>query len=186
MKKCVLLMFFCFGLMLTACSQSEEDKQEYSGIIGEGKAMGYEYTVSKEQNTFSWKVGYKGDISVIEEDSSNEDNLDNFRISVSDSKEALAKLIIWGSYFLIVVITTFIFYKKKRKKLEGSGAIITVFAGIAIYFAFGALFDLSSSLQNTKYYYLVPRLLINQIKVILFRYIPSNDTENRQQHFSIL
>ena len=154
MKKYVLLMFFCFGLILSACSQSEEDKREYSEIIGEGKAIGYEYTVLKEQNAFSWKIGYKGDISVIEEDSVNEENLNHFRISVNKSKEALVKLIVWGAYFLVVVITALIFYKKKRKKLKGSGAIITVFAGIAIYFAFGALFDLSSSLQNTKYYYL--------------------------------
>lgn len=118
-KKICSAYVFLFQPNVSACSQDEEDKQEYAGIIGEGKAMGNEYTVSKEQNTFSWKVGYRGDISVIEEDTANEDNLDDFRVSVSNSKEALANLIIWRLYFLIVVITTLIFFKKKRKKLEG-------------------------------------------------------------------
>ena len=40
MKKCILLMLFCFTLILSACSQGEEDTQEYSRIIGDGKNFG--------------------------------------------------------------------------------------------------------------------------------------------------
>ena len=64
-NRCILLVLFCFTLILSACTQSEEDTQEYSGIIADGKAMGYEYIITKEKNTFSWKVGYKGDITTI-------------------------------------------------------------------------------------------------------------------------
>ena len=53
-KKYIPIVLFCFTLILSACG--EEDTQEYSGIIGEGKAMGYEYTVTKEGSSFSWKV----------------------------------------------------------------------------------------------------------------------------------
>ena len=56
--------------------------------------MGYEYTIIKEQNTFSWKVGYKGDITSIQESIDNEDELQNFMIAVSDSSATLSKLII--------------------------------------------------------------------------------------------
>ena len=42
-------MLFSFTLILSACSQAEEDTQEYLGVIGDGKAFGYEYTVTKEQ-----------------------------------------------------------------------------------------------------------------------------------------
>lgn len=148
-------MLFCFTLILSACSQSEEDTQEYSGIIGDGKTLGYEYTVTKEQNKFSWKVGYKEDISNIEERAANEDDLVNYMNAVNDSKLVLVKLILSVSYFLIVIITTLILYKKNRKMLKDGGVIITILAGIAIYIAFKASFDLSSSLQDAKYYYLI-------------------------------
>ncbi|WP_066073187.1 hypothetical protein [Neobacillus soli] len=154
MKKCILLMLFCFTLLLSACSQGEEDTQEYSGIIGDGKTLGYEYTVTKEQNKFSWKVGYKGDISIIEERAANEDDLVNYMNAVNDSKLVLVKLILSVSYFLIVIITMLILYKKNSKMLKDGGVIITILAGIAIYIAVKASFDLSSSLQDAKYYYL--------------------------------
>ena len=106
MKKCIFLILFCFTSIISACSQGEEDTREYSGIIGDGKTLGYEYTVTKEQNKFSWKVGYKGDISIIAESAVNEDDLENYMNAVNDSKLVLAKLIISVSYVLIVIITT--------------------------------------------------------------------------------
>lgn len=148
-------MLFCFTLILSACSQGEEDTREYSGIIGEGKTLGYEYTVTKEQNKFSWKVGHKGDRSIIEESAANDDDLENYMNAVNDSKLVLAKLIISVSYLLIVIITTLIVYKKNRKMLKDSGVIITILTGIAIYIAFKASFDLTSLLQDAKYYYLI-------------------------------
>lgn len=154
MKKYILLMLFCFILILSACSQSEEDTRDYSGIIGVGKTFGYEYTVTKEQNKFSWKVGYKGDISIIEQDTVNEDDLVNYINAVNDSKMELVKLIVSLSYFLIVIITALIIYKKNRKMLKDGGIIITILVCIAIYLAFKASFDLNSLLQDAKYYYL--------------------------------
>lgn len=148
-------MLFSFALILSACSQAEEDTQEYLGVIGDGKAFGYEYTVTKEQNNkFSWKIGYKGDISFIEESNVNEEDLINYMYAVNDSKLVLVKLITSVSYFLIVIIIVFILFKKNRKVLKDSGIIISIFAGIAIYIAFQASFDLISLLQDTKYYYL--------------------------------
>jgi hypothetical protein len=91
LKKSILLITFCFTLILSAFSQSEKDTQEYSGIIGDGKSLGYEYTVTKKQNKFSWKVGYKGDITIIEENAANEDNLVNYMYAVNDSKLVLVK-----------------------------------------------------------------------------------------------
>lgn len=87
-------MLLCFTLILSACTKLEEDTPEYSGIIVDGKGMGYEYTVTKEENSFSWKVGYKGDITTIEESIDNKDELQNYMMAVSDSKLILSKLII--------------------------------------------------------------------------------------------
>jgi hypothetical protein len=154
MKKWILLLAFCFTLILSAFSQGELDTQEYSGVIGDGKSLGYEYIVTKEQNIFSWKVGYKGEITNIEENAANEDNLVNYMNAVNDSKLVLVKLILSLSYFLIVMITMLILYKKNRKLFKNSGVIISTFAGIALYIAFNASIDLSRTLQNAKYYYL--------------------------------
>lgn len=153
MRKIILLMLFCSTVILAACSQGEEDKQEYSGVIGSGKAVGYEFSVTKEQNTFSWKVGYKGDTSNIIESASNKGDLEKFMSSVNDSKVILAKLISSVLYFLIIIITTLTLYKRNRKMLKDGGVIITGLAGIAVYIAIGASFDLNSSLHDANYYY---------------------------------
>ena len=148
-------MLFSFTIILSACSQTEEDTQEYSGIIGDGQSLGYEYTILKEQNKFSWKVGYKRDILNIEESVANQDDLVNYMNAVNDSKVVLVKLILSISYFLIVIVTILILYKKNRKMLKDGGFIITILASVAIYIAFKATFELSSSLQDAKYYYLI-------------------------------
>ncbi|WP_078379823.1 geobacillin-26 family protein [Sutcliffiella halmapala] len=154
-KKIILLMLFCFTLILSACSQGEEDKQGFSGVISDGDTMGYEYTVTKEQRSFSWKVGYRGDTTIIKESTANKNDLENFRTAVNDSKEVLGKLIISVSYFLIVIITTLTLYKKKRKMLKEVSVVIAVLAGFAFYIAVESSFDLNSSLRDAKHYYLI-------------------------------
>lgn len=148
-------MVVSFALILSACSQSEEDTEEYSGIISHEQSLGYEYTVSKEQNKFSWKVGYKGYLSTIEEGDANRDDLVKYMNAVNDSKLVLAKLILSVSYLLIIFITTLVLYKKNRKILKDSGVVITILSGIALYITFKSSFDLIRLLQDTKYYYLI-------------------------------
>jgi len=149
------MMLFGFTLILTACSRGEVDVQEYSGIIGDGKALGYEYTITKEQNKFSWKVGYKGHLTFIEESAASKENLVNYMHAVNDSKLVLLKLVLSVSYFLVIMITTLILYRKNRKILKSGSAIIAILAGFAIYAAIKASIDLSNSLQEAKYYYLL-------------------------------
>ena len=148
-------MLFNFTLILSACSQTEEDTEEYSGIIGDEQSLGYEYTVLKEQNKFSWKVGYKGDISIIQESDSNREDLENYMNAVNESNLVLAKLILSVLYLLIIIITTLILYKKNRKMLKDSGVVTTMLSGIAIYIAFKSSFELIRLLQDTKHYYLI-------------------------------
>ena len=141
-------------LLLSACSQGEEDTEDYSGIIGDGRALGYEYTVTKEQTTISWEVGYKGATTVIEENAKNKSDLEKFMIAVNDSKSKFVTLILSVSYLLIVVIATLVLYKKKSEMIKEGGLIILIAAaGISIYIAFNASLDLSSLLRVTNYYY---------------------------------
>lgn len=155
MKKYIQLVILTFVLLLlSACSQGEEDTEDYSGIIGDGRALGYEYTVTKEQTTFSWEVGYKGATTVIEENAKNKSDLEKFMIAINDSKSKFVTLILSVSYLLIVVITTLVLYKKKSEMIKDGGLIILIAAaGIAIYIAINASLDLSSLLREANYYY---------------------------------
>ena len=153
-KKYILILLFCITLILSACTQGEEDTQEYSGIISDGKAMGYEYTVTKEESSFFWKVGYKGDITTIEESTDNEDELQNFMMTVSDSNSILSTLIISLSYFLIIAVISFFLYKKNRKILKDGAIVVGLASIIALYIAIDASVDLSIALQDVKLHYI--------------------------------
>ena len=120
-----------------------------------GEALGYEYTVTKEQHKFSWKVGYKGHLTIIEESAASEDSLVNYMHAVNNSKSVLLKLVLSVLYFLVIMITSLILYRKKRKLLKSGSVIIAILAGFAVYVAIKASIDLSSSLQEAKYYYLI-------------------------------
>lgn len=110
-----------FILLLAACSQGKEESEVFSGIIGEGKAMGYEYTITKKAQSFSWKIGYKGAITTLDQDSANEVNLESFMTTVGDSRVLLSKLIIALSYFLFVIVTSLFLFKRNRKMFHNGG-----------------------------------------------------------------
>lgn len=155
MKKVFLLTVLTAVLLLTACSVGEKEKAEgYSGVIGSGAAMGYQYIVVKEGETISWDIRYKGEHQLLEENSKNEKDLEKFMNSVNNSELELATLVIALSYLIVVVIITSVLYKKKRELLKGISSMTIVLASsLACYFAFEAAIKLSRFLHDAKYYY---------------------------------
>lgn len=122
-------------------------------VIGEEKAGGYQYTVIKEQNTFTWKIGYQYNLYTIEENKDNTKELELYRIAVEDINMYIFKLIISASYIFIVLLLSFILYKKNKQLLKSSGAIIVIFSGIALYFTTINFIELNTAFQDAKYYY---------------------------------
>lgn len=153
MKKLLMIVLLGFILLLTACSQAQEDTKEFSGMISDGNAFGYKYTVIKEQNDISWVVGYKGDTSIIQENQENRANLDHFMKAVGDTHSEYITLLISLSYVFIIVIGALFLFKRNRKTFNASLPFMAVFAGIALYIAIGALEDMNSSLQDIENYY---------------------------------
>lgn len=153
-KKYMTILLFCITFILSACNLGKEDTQEYSGIISDGNVMGYSYSVTKEDNTFFWKIGYKGDMTTIEESIDNKEELQSFMTAVSDSKLILSQLIISLLYFLIVAVISFVLYKKNRKLLKDGAIAIILASIIALYIAINASVDLSIALQDLKLHYL--------------------------------
>ncbi|MGG0644551.1 hypothetical protein ABE021_11480 [Sporosarcina gallistercoris] len=117
--------------------------------------MDYFYSVSKEQETYSWIVGYKEKISMIEENEENANVLENFMTAVNDAYLEWIELILSVSYFLLIVVTLVILYKKKRNMLNGYALLITSFGAIAFYIAVQAFFDLSRIVEELNYLYLL-------------------------------
>lgn len=155
MKKSMLLLLFCLTFILSACGQTEEDTEEYTGVIREGNIFSYEYTITMEQSKMTWMVGYKGDTVIIEESPTNQDDLVNYMNAINDSKLEFVKLIIALAYIVFISILTLILYKKNRKMLKDGSLITAALTGIAVYIAFKAAFDLSGFLRGVKYFYLI-------------------------------
>ncbi|WOV83368.1 hypothetical protein PGH26_10580 [Sporosarcina jeotgali] len=155
MKKVFLLTILTAVFLLTACTSGGKEKAEgYSGVIGSGAAMGYQYIVVKEEETISWDIRYKGEHQLLEENSKNENDLEKFMNSVNNSQLELATLVIALSYLIVVVIITSVLYKKKRELLKGISIMTIVLASsLACYFAFEAAIKLSRFLHDAKYYY---------------------------------
>ena len=147
----ILLILTCF---LMGCTQNEEETKEYSGIIGEEKAMGYEYTIMKEKHVVTWIIGYKGKLTNIEENSDNQDQLHNYMTAVSDGKIVSSKLIISLTYFFIVVLLACILYKKRRNIFKDGVIVIILASAMAIYIAMDTSIDLNRALKDIEHHYL--------------------------------
>ena len=122
-------------------------------VIGEEKAGGYQYIVIKEQNISTWEIGYQDNISTVVENQANSEDLKRFRVAVEDINMEIFKIIISASYFIIVVITTLIFYKKNKQIPKVYGAIIAIFAGIALYFTIVNSINLNTAFRMQKFNY---------------------------------
>ena len=137
---------------------SEEDTEEFIGVLSTGNMMGYEYTVIKEENhVLSWQIGYKENQLVIQESNSNREYLDNFMNAVNDGELVFAELIIWSVYFLLLIIIALYFYNKNRKILKETSPAFIIFGGISIWLSFNAIMDLINifKILNKNYYLLL-------------------------------
>lgn len=153
MKKWVSFILFCTVFLLPACSLGEEDTNNYSGIISNESALGYEYTVTREHNTNTWVVRHKETITIIEETVDNKEDLQHFMYAVSDSHAGLFSLIIWISYFLIIMLLSYYLYKRGRKNSKDYAVIIVFAILISIYLISNAVTELMTAHQSVKLYY---------------------------------
>ncbi|MEL3971087.1 hypothetical protein AAEO50_02250 [Rossellomorea oryzaecorticis] len=148
-KSLVMLTMFLILFPIGASNVSAGS----SFVIGEEKAGGYQYTVIKEESTFIWRIGHGDNMSVIVENKENIEDLESFRTSVEAVNLGTFEVIISASYLLIVILTTLIFFRKNKQILKSSGAIIAVFAGIALYYTILNAIDLHTAFQDAQLFY---------------------------------
>jgi hypothetical protein len=125
-----LLLSFSIILLIPSVSASSP------WTIDEEEAWGYQYVVTKENDTFTWEIGYQVTISTTEENKGNAKYLHDFRVAVNDSDVHLLTIVLSGIYLFIVVITAFIIYKKNKQMLKKGWGILAILAGIALYYTF--------------------------------------------------
>ncbi|MDW0117500.1 hypothetical protein QTL97_11180 [Sporosarcina thermotolerans] len=155
-KRYIPILLLLLSAFVSACSQNVEDTEEYYGFIGGGKAMGYEFTITKEElGSFLWEIGYKGDLIVLEEDESNIDDLLSYANAIHDVEATYSTVFYSVIYFLLVAAIFLFLFVKNRKVLKSGGAIAIVLAGgISLYFALDTSIDLNRAMQEAKLYYL--------------------------------
>ncbi|MCM3745384.1 hypothetical protein M3193_14755 [Sporosarcina luteola] len=151
----LVLVFLPF--LVAACTQNDEaDTEEYYGLIGSGNAMGYGFTITKEESgTILWELDYKGDLIVIEKNEDNIDELVNYATAIQAIESSLSTVFYSLIYLLLVVAIALFLYARNRKALKYGGTIAVVIAGgIALYFAADASIEVNNALQEAKLYYL--------------------------------
>lgn len=124
-------------------------------VIGKEKAGSYQYTVVKEENNFTWKISHRDNLSTIQENSDNTEDLEHFRIAVEDINKQIFEIIITASYLLFVVLTVLILYKKNRQTLKSDGAIFAILIGISLFITLKTSIELNTAFQDAKFYYSV-------------------------------
>lgn len=122
-------------------------------VIGEGEAGGYQYTIIKGENAFTWKIGYQDRMVTIDENEGNRDHLERFRTAVNDLGSNRFGLILSISYLIIVGITTLVFYKKTKHIPWVSRLVIACLAGGAVYYAVTSFIGLQAAIEDVGYYY---------------------------------
>ncbi|MFD3449905.1 hypothetical protein ACFDTO_35605 [Microbacteriaceae bacterium 4G12] len=151
MKEKFLVMFSMvaafFIFLVTNVSASS------SFVISKEKAGGYQFTVIKEQDNFIWKIGHQDNLSTIQENKDNTEDLDYFRTTVKNINTKIFEIIVSASYFLIVVVTALILYKKNKQMFKSGGAFIAILAVIALYITFTNSIELNTTFQDAKFYY---------------------------------
>ena len=123
-------------------------------VISGEKAGGYEYTITKEKNKYTWKIGHEENISVVEENKENREELDYYKQVVSDIRVQLIKVFLFASSFLVLAIITMLLHTKNKLRFKSGGA--TTIALVAIFVltnTFVTSVDLSFSFDNAKFYY---------------------------------
>ncbi|MFA9557615.1 geobacillin-26 family protein [Evansella sp. AB-rgal1] len=148
-KKLALFSLFIFLLIVAVPIVTTGETL----VIDEGKAWGYHYSVTKDQDTFTWEIGHQDVQTNIIENKDNSEDLLHFRTAINDIQTNTFSLIISSSYLFLVLMLPLFLLKINKKTDMISVGIITVFALGGLFFIVTNSFALNSSIQDANFYY---------------------------------
>ncbi|WP_235190068.1 hypothetical protein [Bacillus gaemokensis] len=74
MKSKFIIALFLIGILIPSSKTLANEE-----IISKQEAANYYYSVKKEHNNYTWKIGHKSSNSIIKESKENKLDLENFR-----------------------------------------------------------------------------------------------------------
>jgi hypothetical protein len=122
-------------------------------VIGERSAWGYEYVVTKENENFTWKIGYKGNTSTVIENKENELYLFEFRNAVRNLDRSGFTVQLAALYVVLIGVIAFITYKKHKKLWKESWRMFAIFVIIGLYFTITTYLDVDMALNDARVSY---------------------------------
>lgn len=152
--KLTLVLFFL--LVLAACGGSTEDTQNYIGVLASESSMGYEYTVTKEIDSFQWEVGYKDDVVTVEENEQNAKLLDLFREQVEENRFAVFQLGLFALYLVVILTLLGLLIWRKLKVYRKYSILLSSIALVVVgYLIYKNILQLNLTLNDLEYLFAV-------------------------------
>lgn len=112
-------------------------------IITRKEVRNYYYIVDKENNNYTWRIGYKTSNSIIKE---NELNLEDFRNAVNKLSQQNLELYVSIAYLIILLLILLISFIKKN---NDTPKCFLIFMFVLLIISINALVQTSISLSVT-------------------------------------
>ncbi|PEB15146.1 hypothetical protein [Bacillus toyonensis] len=115
-------------------------------IIARKEVRNYYYIVDKENNNYTWRIGYKSSNSIIKENKENELNLEDFRNAVNKLSQQNLELYVSIAYLIILLLILLISFIKKNNDIP---KWFLIFIFVLLIISINAVVQTSISLSVT-------------------------------------
>ena len=109
MKSKLIIVLCLIGIMVPSSKILANGE-----IITKKEVRNYYYIVDKENNNYTWRIGYKTSNSIIKE---NELNLEDFRNAVNKLSQQNLELYVSIAYLVILLLILLISFIKKKNDI---------------------------------------------------------------------
>ncbi|MEB9972539.1 hypothetical protein P4K82_13255 [Bacillus cereus] len=140
--KSKLIIVLCLIGILVPSSKTLADRE----IITKKEVRNYYYIVDKENNNYTWKIGYKSSNSIINENKENELTLEDFRNAINKLGQQNLELYVSIAYLIILLLILLISFIKKKNDIP---KWFLIFMFILLIISINALVQTSINLSVT-------------------------------------
>ena len=141
MKSKLIIVLCLIGIMVPSSKILANGE-----IITKKEVRNYYYIVDKENNNYTWKIGYKSSNSIIKENKENELDLEDFRNAVNKLSQQNLELYVSIAYLVILLLILLISFIKKKNDIPKS---FLIFMFVLLIISINAVVQTSISLSGT-------------------------------------
>ncbi|MCX2829257.1 hypothetical protein RGU76_28245 [Bacillus pseudomycoides] len=141
MKSKLIIVLCLIGILVPSSNTLANGE-----IITKKEVRNYYYIVDKENNNYTWKIGYKSSNSIIKENKENELNLEDFRNAVNKLSQQNLELYVSITYLVILLLILLISFIKKKNDIP---KWFLIFMFVLLIISINAVVQKSISLSVT-------------------------------------